>query len=790
MVEPRELCINGSLMLVAPDDESGSELLSGADGGGDGSVAHTDTPSESEVMAGCQPEETSEERDLTQLRTVISRLRALGSSTGSIAFAVGGSWRTVISSLLRYRQPQILPHVLSGIPLEVCEILVFLYCHGTSARAIAEEFDCTESTVLGWLLELGININSVEVATSFGPEANVADRRELIRFLGARNVSIRTIAAAVQCDVKTVMSTLHMTEAEVKDWPKRWHLSPLRNAELSPSRCDVATKSSQPNQQSRSSDVIQPAQAPSSSKAEQAMSVHELESLAVKHPKPRKKATSKRRSKAPQRHGKKCRPSAKPKTERSAVSGPVQNWVQCDACHQWRRIGDLPPDGKRWECKDNTSDPVYNTCSAPEESDSLAGDEFVVERLLRERITASGKTEFLVRWLGWGPEHDSWEPESNIKDPALVDVFRGGGAYPSELPKVVTLWAFVAPCPSLGGRGLFARADIVPNQAICAYFGPIVHEAEQYGGMHVLRLNDTPLLIDGDCTNSWYEAPRSPAIYANHSALPNARLEYWPRVVGGFGGPYVGENRVARLQADTHNNTITNASAYDVCGEMWLVSNELIQAGAEIRIDYESGGEDSYWKGMLPSNHDEWRDFRQQIEPLPEGIAPPSAERAAVNVLQDVLDSNRRNKPLPPSVFSRLAAIYPTPLPPLPWNENDAELGDARLRRLAPIFVTNRRASWGLLASHIPGRTGLECRERWKELRALPERAPPPLASEPNEKRGRRRPASSVEREWHLGICTTPGCQLPDFHEGACSHLRGLGPRLAPGRYGSLDFWE
>ena len=44
-----------------------------------------------------------------------------------------------------------------------------------------------------------------------------------------------------------------------------------------------------------------------------------------------------------------------------------------------------------------------------------ANNAYRVEKILRER-RRKGKKEFLVRWLHYGPEFDSWEPEENLVD--------------------------------------------------------------------------------------------------------------------------------------------------------------------------------------------------------------------------------------------------------------------------------------------------------------------------------------------------------------------------------------
>ena len=46
-------------------------------------------------------------------------------------------------------------------------------------------------------------------------------------------------------------------------------------------------------------------------------------------------------------------------------------------------------------------------------------EQFEVDRILDHRhckLRRKGnKREFLVRWLGYGPEHNSWEPEENLQ---------------------------------------------------------------------------------------------------------------------------------------------------------------------------------------------------------------------------------------------------------------------------------------------------------------------------------------------------------------------------------------
>ena len=48
---------------------------------------------------------------------------------------------------------------------------------------------------------------------------------------------------------------------------------------------------------------------------------------------------------------------------------------------------------------------------------------YEVETLLDMRETADGKREFLIKWKGWGPSWNNWEPEEHILDRRLLRKF-------------------------------------------------------------------------------------------------------------------------------------------------------------------------------------------------------------------------------------------------------------------------------------------------------------------------------------------------------------------------------
>jgi hypothetical protein len=87
-------------------------------------------------------------------------------------------------------------------------------------------------------------------------------------------------------------------------------------------------------------------------------------------------------------------------------------------------------------------------------------------------------------------------------------------------------WSFVS--PSDCGLGLYARTELHPGQWIAEYSGPRLPEWRIKKDEYCLQIPSSTWVVDGASENSPLAVAPSPAVFANHSSRPNARLETWP----------------------------------------------------------------------------------------------------------------------------------------------------------------------------------------------------------------------------------------------------------------------
>ena len=64
-------------------------------------------------------------------------------------------------------------------------------------------------------------------------------------------------------------------------------------------------------------------------------------------------------------------------------------------------------------------------------------DVYEVDKVLDMRLAEGGKREFLIKWRGWGPKWNNWEPEEHILDRRMISKFdrkRKAGPAPLASP--------------------------------------------------------------------------------------------------------------------------------------------------------------------------------------------------------------------------------------------------------------------------------------------------------------------------------------------------------------------
>lgn len=58
-----------------------------------------------------------------------------------------------------------------------------------------------------------------------------------------------------------------------------------------------------------------------------------------------------------------------------------------------------------------------------EEEEEDDEEEYVVEKILKHKITKRNKVEFYLKWKGFNEEDNTWEPAENLNCPELIDAY-------------------------------------------------------------------------------------------------------------------------------------------------------------------------------------------------------------------------------------------------------------------------------------------------------------------------------------------------------------------------------
>ena len=293
------------------------------------------------------------------------------------------------------------------------------------------------------------------------------------------------------------------------------------------------------------------------------------------------------------------------------------------------------------------------------------------------RCEKSGRREFLVRWVGYGLEDDSWEPEKSFLDPSVVAAFEArkpsvlqkcgaviyrreqqiGPDRQAEVPEwqppslaanrrvcdgadanpldpadevaesarqtaaLLTAAAF-GPISSLCyvgptdcDLGLFARCALPKDTPICEYAGPVLPRVwqRQHQGYNLG-------IPGGSGGVGSAEAPFFIDGASEQAPFPT------PRSLG----PYANHSS-ARPNA-RYEWRVAGAgmrAPHALAGALWVVATERIPPGCEIRVNYEAAGsEGQYWKalGIAPSEGN-WKEVRLPPLPPAAGLAGEGGAR-------------------------------------------------------------------------------------------------------------------------------------------------------------------
>ena len=75
---------------------------------------------------------------------------------------------------------------------------------------------------------------------------------------------------------------------------------------------------------------------------------------------------------------------------------------------------------------DPSEDPYHRHHSPPPAVTIDGEDEYIIDKLVRKRRIRKGRSwsvQYLIRWKGYGPEYDTWQPERDVADTKALDEY-------------------------------------------------------------------------------------------------------------------------------------------------------------------------------------------------------------------------------------------------------------------------------------------------------------------------------------------------------------------------------
>ena len=59
----------------------------------------------------------------------------------------------------------------------------------------------------------------------------------------------------------------------------------------------------------------------------------------------------------------------------------------------------------------------------PRANSSKVEEQYVVESVVKKRVMANGKVQYLLKWKNWSSAHNTWEPVENLDCPELLKAY-------------------------------------------------------------------------------------------------------------------------------------------------------------------------------------------------------------------------------------------------------------------------------------------------------------------------------------------------------------------------------